>query len=77
MQKTTPEDNPLKRGGIEDLFLLRTLLVIRQKSREPSFWKVMDSFVLLAYASLAASRTFLQRLLACLNFPLDSENLPF
>ena len=32
--------------------LLRTLLAIRQKSREPSFWEVMESFVLLAYASL-------------------------
>ena len=30
----------------------------------------MDSFVLLAYASLAASRTLLQQLLACLNFTL-------
>ena len=57
------EDNtsgPLNRGGIADLPLLRTLLAIRQKSREPSFWEVMDSFVLLAYASLAASRTLLQ-----------------
>ena len=35
----------------------------------------MDSFGLFAYACLAASRTFLQRLLACLNFPLDSEDL--
>ena len=35
----------------------------------------MDSFVLLAYARLAASRTFSQRLLACLNFTLDSEDL--
>ena len=51
---------PLNRGGIADLPLLRTLLAIRQKSREPSFWEVMDSFVLLAYASLAASRTLLQ-----------------
>ena len=33
----------------------------------------MDSFVLLAYASLAASRTLLQRLLACLNFTLESD----
>ena len=48
------------RGGIADLPLLRTLLAIHQKSREPSFWEVMDSFVLLAYASLAASRTLLQ-----------------
>ena len=32
------------------------------------------SLVLLAYASLAASRTLLKRLLACLNFTLDSEN---
>ena len=35
----------------------------------------MDSFVLLAYASLAASRTLLQQLLACLNFTFDSEDL--
>ena len=39
---------PLNRGGIADLPLLRTLLAIRQKSREPSFWELMDSFVLLA-----------------------------
>ena len=51
---------PLNRGGIEDLPLLRTLLVIHQKSREPSFWEVIDSFVLLAYASLAGLRTLLQ-----------------
>ena len=72
------EDNtsgPLNRGGTADLPLLRTLLAIRQKSREPSFWEVMDSFVLVAYASLAASGTLLQRLLACLNFTLDSEDL--
>ena len=72
------EDNtsgPLNRGGIADLPLLRTLLAIRQKSREPNFWEVIDSFVLVAYASLAASRTLLQRLLACLNFTLDSEDL--
>ena len=35
----------------------------------------MDSFVLLAYVSLAASRTILQRLLASLNFILESEDL--
>ena len=66
-----PEDNTsgsLNRGSIADLPLLRTLLAIRQKSREPSFWEVMDSFALVAYASLAVSRTLLQRLLACLNF---------
>ena len=33
----------------------------------------MDLFVLLAYASLASSRTLLQQLLACLNFALDSD----
>ena len=63
---------PLNRGGITDLPLLRALLAIRHASRHPSFWEVMNSFVLVAYASLAASRTFLQRPLACLNFPLDS-----
>ena len=61
----------LARGCIEDLPLLRTLLEIRQKSQEPSFWEVIDSFVLLVYASLAASRTFSQRLLASLNLILD------
>ena len=50
----------LNRGGIADLPLLRTLLAIRQKSRERSFWKVIDSFVLFAYASLVVSRTYLQ-----------------
>ena len=35
---------PLNRGGIADLPLLRTLLAIRQKSREPSFWEVIAVF---------------------------------
>ena len=65
----------LNRGGIADLPLLRTLLAIHQKYREPSFWEVIDSFVLLAYANLATSRTLLQPLLACLNFNLDSGDL--
>ena len=54
------EDNTsrlLNRRGVADLPLFRTLLAIHQKSREPSFWAVMDSFVLLAYARLVASRT--------------------
>ena len=66
---------PSNRDGMADLPLLRTLLAIPQKSREPSFWEVMDSFVLFAYASFAASRILLQRLLACLNFTLYSEDL--
>ena len=72
------EDNtsgPLNRGGIADLPLLRTLLAICQKSHKPSFREVMDYFVLVAYANLAASRTLLQQLLACLNFTVDSEDL--
>ena len=64
-------------GGIADLPLLRILLAICQQSGEPSFWEVMDSFVLLAYASFAASRTLLQQLLACLNFTLEAEDLSF
>ena len=63
---------PLNRGGIADLLLLRTLLTVPQKSRESSFWEVMDPFVLLTYAILAAWITLL--LLACLNFTLDSED---
>ena len=72
------EDNtsgPLNRGGIADLPLLRTLLAIGQKSREPSFWEVINSFALEAYASLPASRTLFQQLLAFLSFTLDSEDL--
>ena len=57
------EDNnsgPLNRRSIVDLFLLTKLLAISQKFRDPSFWEVMmDSFALLAYSSLAASRTLL------------------
>ena len=68
MQKTYGQ---LNRGDIADLPLLRTLLAIHQKSWEPGFWEVMDFFVLLAYASLAGSRTILQQLLACLDFTLE------
>ena len=50
----------LNRKSIADLPILRTLLAICQKSREPSFYEVMDSLVLLAYTSLAASGTLLQ-----------------
>ena len=37
----------------------------------------MDYIVSLAYASLGAATTLLQRLLACLNFTLESEELSF
>ena len=67
----------LNRGRKADLPLLRTLLAICQKSQEPSFWKLMESFVLLVYTSLAVSRTLLHRLLAHLNFTLDSEDFSF
>ena len=36
--------NPLNRGGIADLPLLRTLLVICQRSQEPGFYEVIGSF---------------------------------
>ena len=49
----------LNREVIADLTLLRTLAIC-QKPQEQSFWEVMDSFVLVAYGSLAASRTLLQ-----------------
>ena len=69
------EDNTsgaLNKGNLANLLLLRTLLAIHQKSREASFWELMDSFVFLANASFTASRTLSQPLLACLNFTLDS-----
>ena len=55
------EDNtsgPLNRGGITVFPLLRTLLAICPNSQEPSFWEVMDSFVLLAFASLQLQEPF-------------------
>ena len=60
------EDNtsrPLNRG-IADLPLLRMLLAICRKCQETIFWEAIDSFVLLAYASMAALRTLSQQLLA-------------
>ena len=65
----------LKKRRYRRLHLVRTLLTIRQKYREPSLWEVMDSFVLTEYASLRASRTFLQQLLACLNFTLQTKKV--
>ena len=70
------EDNTSKlfnREGIADLPLLRMLLAICQKSWEPGFWEMMDPFVLVASASLAAWRTILHQLLACVNFTLNSK----
>ena len=52
-------------------------MAICHKSLEPSFKEVMDFFVLLAYARLAASRTLLQWLLTCLSFILHSGDLSF
>ena len=54
---------------------MRTLLAICEMTQKPSFGEVMDSFVLLAYAILAAWRTNLQWLIACVNFTLDPEDL--
>ena len=51
---------PLNRGVTVDLLLLRTLFGICKRYLEPSFLEVMKSFVLLAHASLAASKTLLQ-----------------
>ena len=64
----------LNNGSRTDLPLLRTKLAICQNSQKPNFWEVIDVFVLLAYAYLAATRTLLQRILACLNFNLYSED---
>ena len=62
-------------NNLENKTLSDTLLAIGQKFWEPRFWEVMDCFILLAYTNLAASRTLLQQLLACLNFTLHSEDL--
>ena len=50
--------SPLNGGGIADLPLLTTLLAIRQKSWEPSFWELMDPFVLAGYTSWQLQENF-------------------
>ena len=47
----------LNKGSIADLPLLRTLLTICQSSQKTRFSGSIDYSVLLAYTSLAASRT--------------------
>ena len=74
------EDNTfasLNRGGMADLSLLRTLLAIHQVTKVTFLGSDRLLIVLLAHASLAASRTLLQRLPACMNFTLESEDLAF
>ena len=52
----------LNRGGIADLPpLVRTPSAIQQTLQQSSFWELI-LFHLLPYASLAASKTLLQRL---------------
>ena len=48
---------PLNSGGIADLLLFRTLLTIRQKSREPSFWEV----ILFCFISICKFGSFKNR----------------
>ena len=48
---------------------------MQQKLREPSIWHVIASWFINIKASLAASRALLQRLIACMNFTLGSEDL--
>ena len=70
------EDNtsgPLNKGSIADVSLFRTPLAICQKSREPHFWEMIDSFVSLGLARLEAPRTLLQRILVYLNFTLNTD----
>ena len=65
----------MSRGVLADLPLLKTILAIRQKSRQPFFWEVIDLFVLLPYASLSTFN-FLSTLLEQLLEPLELEE-PF
>ena len=65
---------PVFAWDLQDLLLLRTISAIFWKRLGPSFLEMMNSLALFVYVSLAASRTLLQWLLACLNFTLDSED---
>ena len=50
---------PLNREGIADLPLLRTLLAIRQKSRQPSFSEVMDFFIFSSICKFGSLKNYL------------------
>ena len=70
-----PESSKLE---FSEKFLANNFTLLYRNSpniARASFWEVMDSFISVAYASLAVSRTLLQQLLDCLNFTLDWENL--
>ena len=59
-------------------YWLKYLLhAICQKSGEASFWEMMDTFILLAYESLATSGTLLHQWIACQDFTLNSEDVSF
>ena len=70
MQKKTPLGRWIEKIYIRFTFAENTLFAISHKSQEPSFREVMDSLVLVAYASLATSRNILQWLLTILNFTI-------
>ena len=75
MEKKTPLGCWIEKIYIRFTFAENTLLAISHKSQEPSFREVMDSLVLVAYASLATSRTISEWLLTILNFTFDSQYL--
>ena len=64
----------LNTRDIADLTLLRKISAIQQPKVLRAKFLGKCSFVLLAYPSLTASRTFLQSLLACLNITLDLQD---
>ena len=72
------EDNsrPLNRGGIADLPFENTI-GNSPKVLQAKFLGSDGLFCFISTCNLAASRTFLQQLLACLHFTLDSEYLSF
>ena len=65
-----------KQNRLRDTWVIK-IAIINSPSPKSQVSEVMESFVLLAYASLTASKTLLQWLLASLNFTFESEGLPF
>ena len=65
---------PWTRGNIRGLPLFHTLLAICQKSQEPSFWEVID-FCFISIWNFSIFKNPFVTIMACPNFPLDSEDL--
>ena len=76
MQKTKPQNHHIQEVW-QTYLCSEHYYQLAKKYKKPSFSEAIYSFASLESASLAAIRTLLQSLLACLNVALDLEDLVY